>query len=157
MTDLPEHIACRIAVHPTSGCWIVDGKPTRSGHAKIDGRSAARVVWERLVGPVDAQLDLDHREDWGCISKACAFPGHLLPVSHFTNMTRDGAGGVAAINIRKTRCGRCGEPLDLVNCYWYKNRRDCRACIRRQVAEYKARQRAVRVDLSEAPALARAA
>jgi hypothetical protein len=141
MSDLPETARNRITVHPFSGCWIVSGKPTRSGHAKINGRSAARVVWEHLVGPVPDKHVLDHREDWGCVSKACAFPGHLLPVTHFVNMTREGVGGVAAINIRKDACGRCGRSLDLLNTYWYKNRRDCRACIRRRVKEYKQRLR----------------
>jgi hypothetical protein len=148
---LPERIARRITVHPASGCWIVSGTPTRSGHARIDGRSAARVVWEHLVGPVAPGLELDHREDWGCVSKACAYPGHVLPVTHFVNMTREGARGVAAINIRKDRCGACGTPYDLLNCYVYKNRRDCRRCIARRAREYQRRQR------GPAPALAWAA
>ena len=59
------------------------------------------------------------------------------------NCTRNGMHGVAAINIRKDHCGRCGRPLDLLNTYWYKNRRGCRACIARRVREYKVRQRAL--------------
>lgn len=148
--DLPPRIAQRITIHPVSGCWIVAGTPTRDGHARIGGRSAARVVWEHLVGPVAPGHDLDHREDWGCLSKACAFPGHLLPVTHFVNMTRPGAGGVAAVNIRKAHCGVCGEPYDLLNCYVYKNRRDCRKCIARRARQYRARQRA-RADIIQLP------
>jgi hypothetical protein len=142
MSDLPESIASRITVNP-AGCWIVRGKPTRSGHAKINGRSAARVVWEHLVGPVPGKHVLDHREDWGCLSKACAFPGHLLPVTNFINTTRAGAGGVAAVNIRKDRCGVCATPYDLLNTYFKPNNagRDCRACIARRQREYKARLR----------------
>lgn len=138
--DLPAKIATKITVIP-AGCWIVRGKPTESGHVRIGGRSAARVVWEHLVGPIDPAHDVDHREDFGCTSKACAFPGHLLDVTHFTNMTRDGAGGMAAINIRKDVCDH-GHEFTLLNTYYYKNRRDCRTCIRRRVAEYRQRIRA---------------
>lgn len=141
ITDLPPAVARRITVHPVSGCWIVGGTPTRDGHARISGRSAARVIWELLVGPVAGNLVVDHREDWGCLSKACGWPAHLLPVTPFVNSTRPGARGVAAVNVRKDHCGRCGRPLDLLNCYWYRSRRDCRACIRRRVAEYRQRQR----------------
>jgi hypothetical protein len=142
LADLPPRIAGRITAGP-AGCWIAGGKPTRDGHARIGGRSAARVVWEHLVGPVSPGLDLDHREDWGCTSRACVFPGHLLPVTHFVNMTRDGARGAAAVNIRKTRCGTCGEPYDLFNTYYKPDgNRDCRNCIRRRTAEYRGRVRA---------------
>ena len=141
MSALPESIASKIEVHPSSGCWIASGKPGRYGHVKINGRSAARVVWELLVGPIEPKLVMDHREDFGCTSKACTYPGHLLPVTNFVNTTRGGAGGVAAVNIRKTHCGTCGEPYDLVNCYWYKSHRGCRACGRRRVREYKRRLR----------------
>jgi DNA-directed RNA polymerase subunit RPC12/RpoP len=137
--DLPAPIVRRITVHPVSGCWIVGGKPSRSGHARIGGRSAARVVWEHLVGPVDPKHDVDHREDLGCLSKACVFPSHLRDVTHFENMTRAGARGVAAANIRKTHCGRCGAELDLLNTYFHGGRRDCRRCISRRVAEYRKR------------------
>ena len=141
--DLPESIAGRITIHPASGCWIVGGTPSRDGHARIGGRSAARVIWELLVGPVPGGLVVDHREDWGCLSKACGWPAHLLPVTPFVNSTRPGAGGVAAINIRKDRCGRCGTPFDLLNTYFRpRGGRDCRVCTARRQREYKARLRA---------------
>ena len=147
MSDLPESIARRITVHPESGCWIVGGYHDKDGYAKISGQGAHRVIWEILEGTVPPKLVLDHREDQGCIlnggmpDKACGFPGHLRPVTNRENCTRNGVRGVAAINIRKDRCGSCGRPLDLLNTYWYKNRRDCRACIRRRVKEYKQRLR----------------
>jgi hypothetical protein len=48
----------------------------------------------------------------------------------------------AIVNYLKTNCGTCGEPFDLFNTYTYKGRRDCRACIRRRVREYQAREQA---------------
>jgi hypothetical protein len=139
---LPASIARRITIDP-AGCWIVAAKPGRWGHVKIGGRSAARVVWELLIGLVDPELVLDHREDLGCTSKACVYPGHLLPVTQQENSTRVGACGFAAMNARKTCCGTCGAPYNMSNTYRYGTRCDCRRCRRRRVAEYKARQRAV--------------
>ncbi len=152
LEDLPESIAIRIKVNPISGCWIWDGPLDKDGYGRLGGRGAHRVIWEELVGPVPPKRVLDHREDWGCLSKACAYPGHLLPVTHFVNMTRAGAGGVAAINIRKDRCGVCGTPFDLLNCYVYKSRRDCRVCVARRQREYKARERAKLTAVTMTPA-----
>jgi hypothetical protein len=151
IADLPAAIARRITVHPVSGCWIVGGHLDEWGYARIGGRGAHRAIWELLEGPVLPGLVLDHREDWGCLSKACAFPGHLLPVTHRTNTTRPGAGGVAAVNIRKSRCGTCGQPYDLLNTYYKPDgHRDCRACIRRRVREYRQRLREAATAITRA-------
>jgi len=149
LEDLPLNIAARVTVHPVSGCWIVGGAPDRNGYARIGGRGAHRVIWEELVGEIPAGLVLDHREDWGCLSKACGWPGHLIPVTQFVNSTRAGAGGVAAVNIRKTHCGACGAAYDLYNTYTPpgSSRRDCRRCIARRTREYKARQRGAAITM----------
>jgi hypothetical protein len=140
--DLPVTLQRRIVIHLTSRCWVVTGSTDRDGYARYGGRMAHRVIWEHLVGPIPPGLDLDHREDFGCLFKNCGWPGHLLPVTHFVNCTRDGAGGVGAINIRKTHCGRCGAAYDLFNTYVSPDgRRDCRICIARRTREYRARQR----------------
>lgn len=139
--DLPASIARRIEVHPAAGCWIVGGYHDPDGYARIGGRGAHRVIWEILEGPVKPGLVLDHREDWGCVAKACGWPAHLLEVTQRVNSTRPGAGGVAAANIVKTHCSACRMPYDKANTYVWNGRRDCRACIRRRVREYKARLR----------------
>lgn len=139
MSDLPEAIRNRITVHPASGCWIVGGYHDKNGYARISGRGAHRIIWEILVGPVPDKLVLDHREDWGCLSKACVWPAHLLPVTNRENCTRNGVHGVAAINTAKTRCDN-GHELDLFTTYWRPDgHRDCRVCIRFRVAKYKRR------------------
>jgi hypothetical protein len=141
ISDLPESIASRITVHPVSGCWIVGGYHDPDGYARIRGRGAHRVIWEALVGAVPDKLVLDHRDDWGCLSKACGWPAHLLPVTNQENCTRDGVHGVGAVNAAKTRCDS-GHSFDLYNTYFRPDgHRDCRACIRRRVAEYQRRQR----------------
>jgi hypothetical protein len=154
VADLPPAIGRRITVHPESGCWIVGGYHDRDGYAHIRGQGAHRAVWELLVGPIPAGLVADHREDRGCISKACCFPGHLLPVTQCVNSTRPGAGGVGAMNAAKTHCDH-GHEFNLLTTYWKPDgHRDCRPCIRRRVSEYKARLREGRAKTRE---LARAA
>jgi hypothetical protein len=88
----------------------------------------------------------------GCTRRDCVWPPHLEPVTHRVNVLRGRS--FAAVNFAKTQCGRCGEPYDLINCYVWHGRRDCRACIRRRVREYKDRQRELaerqRVELAQA-------
>ena len=145
ISDLDAATAQRITIHPLTNCWLVGGYHDADGYARIGGRGAHRVIWERLIGAVPDGLVLDHREDQGCVlndgmpDKACAYPGHLRPVTNFENSTRNGVHGVAAVNIRKDRCGVCNEPYDLLNTYWHGNRRDCRRCIARRVHEYRER------------------
>lgn len=146
VADLPENIARRITVDPVSGCWLI-GPNDR--HATIGGRSAHRLVYELLVGPVPRELVVDHREDWGCRSKACCFPGHLKPATVRTNSTRPGARGVAAVNAAKFECDH-GHRFDLITTYVKPDgHRDCRVCIRRRVAEYRRRLRAKRAGARE--------
>ena len=138
--DLPERIRSRISADPASGCWLGQANIDRDGYSRLDGEGLHRVVWAELVGPIPPGHVLDHREDWGCTSKACCWPGHLLPVTHRVNVLRGRS--FAAVNHAKNECDH-GHPYDLFNTYFRPNgNRDCRACIRRRVAEYQARLRA---------------
>lgn len=140
ITDLPSRIAGRITVDPASGCWIVGGYHDPGGYARIGGRGAHRVIWELLEGPVPPGLVLDHREDQGCLSKACGWPAHLLPVTSYVNAMRAGR-GVGAVNFAKEKCDH-GHEYNLLTTYWRPDgHRDCRICIRRRVAAYKTRIR----------------
>lgn len=87
---------------------------------------------------------IDHVAARGCKHHDCINPAHLETVTHRTNVLRGRS--FAAVNARKTACGRCGTPYDKANTYNYRGRRDCRNCGRRRVAEYKQRQ-AVMADL----------
>ena len=70
----------------------------------------------------------------------CINVAHLEPVLPIENWLRGNS--VTRLNAVKECCGACGRPYDLANTYWYRGRRDCRACIRRRTAEYKKRQQA---------------
>ena len=136
--DLPRRWAARLAVHPLSGCWLWTGPPDKDGYGRIRGRGAHRVIWERLVGAVPAGLVLDHRDDRGCLSRACCWPRHLLPVTPRENTLR--GIGPSALNARKAECDH-GHPFNERNTYRHRSRRDCRICGRGRVRRYKARQR----------------
>jgi hypothetical protein len=80
---------------PNTGCWLWLGSYIRSGYGnkaiRRNGRgtvtTAHRWVYESLVGPVSADLELDHK----CRNRACVNPQHLEPVSGAVNVHR-GAG-----------------------------------------------------------------
>jgi hypothetical protein len=144
--DLPEKLAARIAVDPESGCWVAAGPRDRNGYARIGDQGLHRVVYTMLAGPIPPGLVLDHVKARGCIWNCCVNPAHLEPVTTRTNILRGTS--FAAVNFAKTNCGRCGEPYDLINCYVWHGRRDCRACIRRRTREYKQRQ--LQTDLARA-------
>jgi hypothetical protein len=141
LESLPPHIARWITIDPESGCWLWTGPLDRDGYGKYRGRGAHRVVYTLLVGPVPVGLVLDHREDWGCLSKACCYPGHLLPVTNYVNTMRAGT-GVGAINAAKIKCDH-GHPFTPSNTYVPpgRPRRACRCCNAAAVRRYKSRLR----------------
>jgi len=147
--DLPAKIAARIVVDPVSGCWLGEPPLTRDGYARLGNQMLHRAVWAELVSPIPAGKVLDHREDWGCTSRACCYPGHLRPCTNRENVLRGRS--FAAVNWAKDRCDN-GHPFDLLNTYYRPNgHRDCRACVRDRVKRYKHRlQRSRRSDLARA-------
>jgi hypothetical protein len=138
LASLPAVMSRRIRVDDTSGCWI--GSPVnRDGYARFGGGSLHRAVWLQLVGGIPPGLVLDHREDWGCTSRACCWPAHLKVTTSRENILRGAS--FSAVNARKAACGRCGAPYDLFNTYFRPDgARDCRACVARRTREYKARR-----------------
>lgn len=140
VSDLPEHIAGRVEIDPDSGCWVAGPPHDGGGYAKIGSAGLHREVYMMLVGPIEPGLVIDHVRARGCIWNACIWPVHLQPVTHRVNVLRGRS--FCAVNARKTHCGTCGREYDLYNTYFRPGgSRDCRACIRRRVAEYRARQR----------------
>ncbi len=137
--DLPEKIASRISTDQDSGCWVAAPPHDRYGYARLGDQGLHRVVYSLLVGPIPAGLVLDHVRARGCVWSCCVNPAHLEPVTNRINILRGTS--FAAVNYAKTNCGTCGLPYDLYNTYYYKGRRDCRACIRDRVRRYKGRQR----------------
>ena len=62
-------------------CWQWPGRVDKGGHGIvcIDGHDfrVHRVVWQRLVGPLEKGLGLHHQ----CTNKRCVNPDHLVPLT----------------------------------------------------------------------------
>lgn len=125
LLDLPERIRARVA--PKGPCWEWSGAKTKGyGHLSHRGRQvyAHRLVYELLVGPIPAGLEIDHL----CRNPPCVNPSHLEPVTHRENLLR-GVGIVAAC-ARKTHCLR-GHEFTADNTIRRKNgKRSCWKCRR---------------------------
>lgn len=84
--DLPERIRNRI-IECASGCWEWQGARS-DGYGRVGWQSeksaAHRVVYQLLVGPVAADLVLDHL----CRNRPCVNPAHLEPVTNLVNSWR---------------------------------------------------------------------
>lgn len=131
---LPLPIRERITVDTDSGCWVSDRNIDRDGYSRTGGEGTHRVVWKLLVGEIPAGLVLDHVKARGCVWNCCVNPAHLEPVTQRENTLRGHS--FAAVNAAKTRCDN-GHEYTPENTYRWRNRRDCRACIRARVRKYQ--------------------
>lgn len=141
MTRL-ERFADDARFRDPSECWDWTGPIGANGYGvhafQRNGRytstSAHRAVWEALVGPIPAGLQIDHL----CRRTTCCNPAHLEPVPPKVNVAR--SGGVAAINSAKTHCP-LGHELRGDNLLESAGRRICRACKRATGRRTKARRK----------------
>lgn len=76
--------------------------PKGYGMAWHEGRMrpAHRVIYERIVGPVPVDLQLDHL----CRNKRCVNPGHLEVVTNAENQQRGPHIKLDAEKVRLIRC-----------------------------------------------------
>ena len=88
MNQLPERIQDKLAPCPITGCWFWMGWESGNGYGKVwfegSAKMAHRVVYELLVGPIPADLVVDHR----CRNRSCCNPTHLEPVTVRENTRR---------------------------------------------------------------------
>lgn len=131
------------------GCWPWTAAKSDNGYGRVGRGStttllAHRIVYELLIGPIPAGLELDHL----CRRRDCVRPDHLEPVTHRVNVQRGPKDGYGWRG-RLTECGR-GHPYDAANT---RHRRDgsrvCRTCHRATQARYRKAQTIVR-DLPRA-------
>lgn len=106
------------------GCWWWTAYKDRKGYGKISVdsalRSAHRVVYELLIAPIPASMQLDHL----CENKSCVSPDHLRVATAQENIARRATNGHA----HKSHCKR-GHQFSPENTYVTpKGSRQCRAC-----------------------------
>lgn len=122
-----------------SGCWIwqrggVDyGKAWSTTRRRWTG--AHIVVYEAMVGPVPAGLELDHL----CRVHRCVNPTHLEPVTHRVNMQR----GEPGRHLReRTHCVHNHEFTEANTYRTPEGYRKCRTCIARRTKAWRDRKAA---------------
>src|ERR1700743_2238118 len=84
-----------------NGCWNWTGSLTDAGYGRIRRKGfkeklAHRILYEMVIGPIPAGLELDHI----CRNRSCVRPDHVEPVTHAENMRR------AAVTSQWTHCSR---------------------------------------------------
>lgn len=126
-----ERFYKKILFLPNS-CWQWTGSMIWNGYAQFSikiGRKhktvrAARLSYEKHIGPIPKGLDLDH---FFCQNRACVNPFHVEPVTEKENTLR--GNGPTARNAQKTHCVY-GHPFDKRNTLFRGDGRgrECRAC-----------------------------
>lgn len=121
------------------GCWMWTGAADRNGTGygccRYQGRNqpAHRAVYQLLVGPIPAGLQLDHL----CGVRLCVRPDHLEPVTRLVNTQR------AVLRATDERCANGHLWADgNLRIRESDGARECRACAREKTARYRERARA---------------
>ncbi len=130
-------------VDASGDCWEWTGAKLTQGYGHFGvragvHRSAHRVAWELLIGPIPDGLEIDHL----CRNRSCVNTDHLEPVTRRVNQTR--GFGLAGRRARRTQCPQ-GHPYDATNTVLSKrNQRNCRECARQRRAERNTREKRAR-------------
>lgn len=110
----------------TDACWPWTNSVNSGGYGQIqsNGRgskrvTAHRVVFETIVGPIGAGLEIDHL----CRNRRCCNPAHLEPVTAAENVRRGMAGDL------RTEC-KNGHPRSVGMTTFPNGRRECKVCVR---------------------------
>lgn len=140
-------ILARIFIGEPDECWPWIGRRTPDGYGQFvthnlwtsHRQRAHRLVWRILVGPIPAEMVIDHK----CHNRICVNPNHLQILSNVENAQRNG-------NAIKTHCVN-GHEFTPENTWFSKEphrrpRRHCAACTRANNERASAQRRAERAS-----------
>lgn len=120
----------RVDMYDADACWPWTGAFDSSGYGSFRWamRPNRRTMAHRIAfilqrGDVPAGLELDHL----CRNRDCCNPAHLEAVTHGENIRRSGPA-------TKTHC-KHGHEFTPSNTRMRRGHRECRACIKRSLAD----------------------
>jgi len=128
------------------GCWLWKGCIAGNGYGTVSlGGSqyrSHRVAYSLAIGPISAEMTLDHVWARGCRYKHCVNPAHLEPVTFMVNLMRGNS--PCAIHARKTHCVH-GHEFTTENTYIHPRTgyRSCNMCRREKDRRNSARKNLV--------------
>lgn len=130
MIPLKQRFDAKWIPEPNSGCWLWTGCLMPNGYGQIQHRGtlyAHRVAYELYVGPIPADLTIDHL----CRTRSCVNPAHLEPVTFEENIRR------GEWHNPRTHCKR-GHPLSGENVLRFPSgkQRFCKLCRIKQQRNY---------------------
>lgn len=123
---LPPRVASKIDA--SGECWLWTGGLNRNGYGRTTHPdtqrtvAAHRLVYEVLIGPIPAGMQLDHL----CRVRRCVNPHHVEPVTQRVNLLR---GETIAARAAATEACPAGHPYAGRNLYIAPSGdRRCREC-----------------------------
>jgi len=141
-----ERFWSKVDIGGWQDCWPWTAGKDRNGYGQFFPErktcvKAHRFAYELSVGPVPADLTIDHVKAWGCTMRSCCNPLHLEVVTRGDNTRRGG-------NSLKTHCPQ-GHPYDYE---WThpesgKRLRSCTQCRNDAQLRFRSRQRARKVPI----------
>ena len=141
MTPIEDRVRANSLVDPESDCWQWTGKTDREGYGTmwivIDGRRrvrfAHRMSYAAMVGELEEGLVIDHL----CENKSCVNPDHLEQVTPIENTRRYWS--------NRDMCGNGLHEINEENMIFRGHKRQCRACHREYMREWRARKKTLEV------------